>query len=204
MKLHSTVVGIINGSSFTAFGEAEGDTKKGLSSFRLRFSNPIHNFIPMLCKSWSCKNHSSLLDTEENHLNAILKAGENIRFVTEIEYPYADSRIRCTGVISRPDADTQCVDQTRLGHYTGPIDIVEQIPFVGRVVPLGPGRAMEFSTRRVKRSNGEIIAINYTDTYEFPTEFTFGNSFNVNYGGKASWLANELTLALDTEVSLSS
>ena len=52
-----------------------------------------------------------------------------------IEYPFPNSVVTMSSVLHRPGPDLQHVYQTRVGTYTGPTDIVEQLPYTMEITP---------------------------------------------------------------------
>ena len=99
---------------------------------------------------------------------------------------------------SRPRPDERLVRQTRLGTYTGPVDVVEQLPFDVYVYPDGPGRATSESERRVVRRDGTEICVRYTDHILFPNQYELDREFVVTMGGESVWVSEDLTFRLDT------
>jgi hypothetical protein len=203
-ELETRVTGTINGVDFVAEGTGESVEGSGRSNATLKFSNLTPNFTPMLCKSWACKHHESLAriaDGTKNIFAKILDQGGTIYATTLIQYPFDQDMIIATSMCTRPAPGKQVVRQTRLGTYSGPIDIIQQLPFVSHFYPAGPGKAKAESMRQVVRRNGEKISIRYSEEYMFPEEFQLSGEIIVTYSGSAIWTPDTLTFKLETEVA---
>lgn len=203
MQLFTTVVGKINGTDFRAEGRGECP-ELGRSHGELRFDKRIPKFTPMLCKSWTCKHHLHIARTslsEVNPLAGFLDRGGRVMEYTTIEYPLAEDKILVTSICERPQPDLQVIYQTRLGNYTGPFDIVEQLPFNITLTSVKPGLAEGFSVRQVVRVNGERISIRYYDQVFFSHDFTLPFQLSFKISGEASYFCgNEPRFVLNTQI----
>jgi hypothetical protein len=159
----------------------------------------------MLCKTWNCKNHAPaarMLPSGLNPLGEFLDRGGRIMEYMIIEYPFTGDAILVTSACERPTVDLQVVYQTRVGNYTGPVDIVEQLPFDIEMFPVGRGTATGSSVRKVVRSNGEQLPIHYLDQIFFSHDFELSYPLIVGIGGEASYLSDELKFVLRTDAAL--
>lgn len=205
MGLVTKITGVINDVPFAAEGIGMSTPDTGHSSIELKFSNELRNFVPLLCKTWKCKHCKSVAlptNCNENFFAELLDRGEKILEHTTIEYPFANDKILATSICMRPEPTKQVVYQTRLGTYSGPIDIVEQLPFDDHIYPAGRGRAIAESVRRVVRKDGTEIAIKYTDQIIFSEQYELPSKLVIRYGGGAIWVPEELTLKLKTQTLL--
>lgn len=199
METH--IAGIINGTKFTCEGSGTSEFGTGTSSAVIKFSNSIPNFTPVLCKSWKCNTHPPVAqppEGEENFFKKLVERGEKIHTFTIIRYPFAQDQLLCTSVCYRPQTDRQVVHQTRMGTYSGPIDIVSQKPFEEYIEPCGNGKAIALSEREVVRSNGEIIRIKYHTEMFFPKAFRLPYVTIIRNEGTAVWSNEKLTFTLNT------
>lgn len=202
INLTTSIAGNINRVEFTASGEGIA-SDDGHSESWLRFSTRVPNFTPMLCKSWQCKHHQVIASLESDRANPLVRfldEGGIIFDRTEVEYPRGNGRILMTSHISRPNPGIQAVFQTRIGEYSGPDDIVRQLPFDQITKPSGAGRAVSESVRRVMRSTGDTISIAYTEEVYFSPEFELPFSLITRIGGEATYDVGSLTFTLQTDV----
>lgn len=202
MRLLTTVAGKINEADFRAEGQSECP-ELGRSLGELRFNKRIPNFTPMLCRSWTCKQHfhiARIALSEANPLAVFLDSGGRIMEYTTIEYPSTEDKILVTSTCVRPQPGLQVVYQTRVGNYAGPFDIVEQLPFNVELTPIRPGFAEGFSVRQVVRSNGERILIRYYDQIFFSHNFALSLPLSFEISGEANYLADELRFVLNTQI----
>jgi hypothetical protein len=204
LTLVTEISGVINGSAFTADGGGTWNASASRSSSRLSFDHAIDGFIPILCATWSCKHHPKLAeprDGEKNPFSAILDAGATIGTVLTMTYPFGNDRIVAIGRIDRAKPGEQRARQTRVGWYSGPLDIIEQEPFAEHFSPAGPGRATGRSARTVRRANGSSFAIAYEWQISFPSQFALDKPFVVEYAPDSSW--DSVALEMSVEMGLS-
>jgi hypothetical protein len=202
LRLLTTVVGNINGVDFRAEGVSRC-LEPGHTVGELQFDKAIPNFTPMLCKSWQCKQHppqAKMTYCEGNPIADFLDDGGRILEYTTIEYPQVGDKILVTSVCERPDLEVQTVYQTRVGTYSGPVDIIDQMPYDIEIDFDGPGRAHGSSVRTVVRANGEKISIRYEDEYFFSGGFTLPHSLTFKLSGEATYHPDESRYVLDTYV----
>ena len=197
IQLVTDIAGEINGSAFACHGTGAVGPD-GTTHATLAFDRALRDFTPMLCKSWQCKHHIVLGLPDDNPLVEYVTAGGHIMDRTIIEYPYPNSVIVMTSVLRRPTPSLQHVYQTRVGTYTGPTDIVEQLPYTMHISPAGPGRAAADSVRQVRRSTGEIIDLNYIEDLYFTDGFTLPEPLGIEIAGTAAYNPALLTYQLDT------
>ena len=124
----------------------------------LTFDSVLHNFTPLLCASWKCKHHPSVVSELSNPIAEFLINGGTVVEQTVIEYPFPDSVVVMSSVLRRPHPQEQHVYQTRVGTYHGPTDIVALRPYVMQIEPAGSSQATAVSIRRAVRSNGDETA----------------------------------------------
>lgn len=201
LTLETQIAGIINGTKFTCEGSGISELGTGTSSAIIKFGNRIPNFTPLLCKSWKCVTHPPIAkppEGDDNFFKMLVERGEKIYTFTIIKYPFAKDQILCTSVCYRPQSDRQVVNQTRMGTYSGPIDIVSQKPFEEYIEPCGNGKAIALSEREVVRSNGEIIKIKYNTEIFFPKAYRLPCVTIIRNEGTAVWSNEKLTFTLNT------
>lgn len=202
MRLLTTVVGRINGTDFRAEGESECP-ELGQSQGELRFNKKIPNFSPMLGGTWNCNNHvpvAEMLFPETNPLVGFLDGGGRIMEYTTVEFPITGDSILVTSICARPEPDVQVVYQTRVGDYTGPIDIVEQLPFDVELTPVKRGVATGFSMREVACADGDRMPIRHHDRIFFSDDFELPLPWSMEISGEADYFAEELRLVLNTRM----
>ena len=134
MELTTHITGNINGSAFECHGTGKV-RHDGTTEAALTFDRPPLDFTPMLCKSWKCKQHLVLGLPEDHPLVEHVNTGGRVIDRTIIEYPFANSVVTMSSVLHRPGPGHQHVYQTRVGTYTGPTDIAEQLPYTMEITP---------------------------------------------------------------------
>lgn len=197
----TTVVGKINGVDFRAEGQGEC-AEPGRAQGELHFNTRIPDFTAMLCKSWKCKQHTPIARmalSEPNPLADFLDSGGRIIEHTDIEYPNVEDHIQVTSICERPEDGLQTVYQTRIGHYTGRIDITEQLPFNLEITPQGPGKASGYSVRQLVLAGGSRMKILYRDKIRFSDRFELPYPMTVEISGEVSHQEDGMHYFFDTE-----
>ncbi|WP_420436029.1 hypothetical protein [Candidatus Poriferisocius sp.] len=134
-------------------------------------------------------------------MNQYLNAGGRIVGSAVIKYPFRDSHIAVHSMLCRPRPDWQHLIQIREGRFTGPTDIVRQLPFDIEISPHGSNRAVTFSRPRVSRASGEIVELAATERLRFPDGLTLEEPLRIKLAGSASYDPVGLTFNLETFVA---
>ena len=176
----STIAGVINGAPFMARGQ--GFIENGQTKNRLDFMQQLERATPMMCSSWSCKHHKSYAtfpNGAPNPLAVMLDQGVVIVTKTQALYPDYNGEIECVARILRTGG-IQLVEQTRLGAYEGPVDIIAQNSYSQEIRLVSPGLAVSDYERTVVRANGEHIMVRYVEEIQLPIMADF-QPFRVHY-----------------------
>lgn len=200
MSIHFTtwIAGNINAQRFVAEGSGRSDGNGG-SRAKLVFDDVIPNFTPMLCASWKCSNHKAIALAEgmdTNPLGAFLDAGGTILDRTRVSYPNDWGTIFMTNQLHREGPDRQFSNQTRVGWYTGPSDIVSQNPYTEIITMLSPTTAVGYTKRSVNRSSGEAVEIEYFSDIVFSGPANIEGQLRFEFEGEATYSIADRTFEL--------
>ena len=197
LRLITDIVGEINDSPFVCHGTGWVEPD-GTTSATLTFDRPLLGYTPMYGKSWKCSHHLRQALPDNHPLAEYVTAGGHIMSRAVIKYPYPDSVILVTSLLRRPNPSLQHVYQTRVGTFTGPTDIVEQLPYIIHIDPTGVGRAVSHSVRQVRRGTGEIIDVNYIEDLYFADNFILPEPITIEIAGAARYDPVRLVYYLKT------
>lgn len=203
VTLISFIAGNINGKYFTAIGQGIGSKKMGLLQGKVKFSQtfPFQSFTAYLCRTWKCKHHPCFAKEIENGINIYQRSKGNFDAYTLVTYPTGE-KLSIISQVRNPDSKHQIVKQTRLGNYSGAIDIVEQLPYEDKIYPAGPGRIIIKGIRQVRRQNGELINIQWEEEVVFvdPSITLSSPQLMVYTPKKTKWDSKTLEFSVTTDV----
>ena len=202
IKLSTEIRGEINNESFACRGDglAIQDEARALTRNTLYFDKLLQGYTPLYNKCWSCVHHKPLALGDEHPIVHYLNRGGRIVGEATIWYPFPNSRIEVESHLFRRRPDSQFMSQKRNGSFTGPTDIVEQLPYTIELSPDGSDRAVAISNPRVRRESGEVIEFTCSERLYFHDGLTLEESIKFRLSGSASFDFGQLIYRLGTVV----
>jgi len=200
ITLSDTATGTINGVSFTGVGYGTGNPTTGYVTGCIEFDQFPNDYTPFLSRSWKCKQHPPMIDLVNNPFS---QSDGNWDAVATITYATGET-LSITAQVRKPTPTTQEVIQDRTGNYTGPIDMVENLSYVDTLRPNGPGKLLITGTRSVKRSNGQIVTLDWEENVTFLDGTTLSSPQLLKYNVlSTTWDPQALIFCTETIMDIS-
>jgi len=203
ITVSSSITGTINGVSYTATGSGYINSGEGEGFLTIVFSTLIPNYHPFLSPTWHCKHHPPFALELNGGINLFQLTPEGYDYYGTKVYPNGWGQITTSTQIRMTDATHMTSNDIRSGVYTGPIDIVQILPYSYIMSPAGAGKVSMTSTEIVIRSDGSKIEssvnteIFFLSTATLPFEQRLSIT-TIDY----SWTPETLTYYLHTKATI--
>lgn len=190
LKLVTRIACIINGDQVFGEGRGKWDARTRTSHGVIQFTGQLQNFTAGYGNSWHCKHHYTPMPEETegtNFFGQVVGAGHTLYVVTRMNFLGGKNTIVVSARVFRPENGVQVMEQTRVGEYTGPLDLVELRPYHEVILPNGPGRAGGSSYREVIAADGTMVQTWYDTEFYFPPQFVLPTPLHISYESDASY-----------------